>query len=190
MSAERRVAAQRLVQAMLPTRADYPGWDSRVESATESCRINQRGLGKLADSRGRAPTLVAGSVSITGGAAAYSSSGHAHTAYERVVAPANVQCVVGGLRKLLGAGVTLGTVDISTSPLDVGDEGSVVHIVLPLHDHGHKYDVYVDVGLYRISNATGSLSVVAWPRQYPPGLLRAELARLAQRGEAQVHSTV
>ena len=49
--------------------------------------------------------------------------------------------------------------------------------------------VYVEVGFYRVSNATGSLSIVAWPRRYPPDLFHAELDRLAERGRSVLHET-
>lgn len=180
----RRVAARRVVQAMMPTVADYPGYEREVRTVDGSCASTRGDSGTRSGTRRHAVTLVAGSVTVTGSAAVYSTPAHAHTEYERAVAPEDLHCLVSALRTSLRAGVTAGAVTTKVSPLDVGDEGSEVHIVVPLHDHGHAYRIHVDIGYYRISNATGALSVVAWPRRYPPGLFQAELDRLAERGRA------
>jgi len=58
------------------------------------------------------------------------------------------------------------------SPLVVGDEGSEVHVVVPLRYRGHAFTIYLDVGSYLISDATGSLSILAWPREYPPACFK------------------
>jgi len=153
---------------MLPTIADYPGYERQVRTVDRSCPSTRSDSGTLAQTGGDAVTLAAGSVTVTGGAAVYSTPAHAHTEYEQTLAPAFLHCLVTSLRTSLRAGVVPGVVKTSVSPLDVGDEGSAVHVAVSLRDQGHEYTVYVEVGFYRVSNATGSLSIVAWPRRYPP----------------------
>ncbi|HEX3330758.1 MAG TPA: hypothetical protein VHS27_12615 [Gaiellales bacterium] len=108
-----------------------------------------------------------------GSAAVYSTPARAHIEYERAVAPTVLHCFVTFLRTSLKAGTTSGLVTTHVSPLVVGDEGSEVHVVVPLRYRGHAFTIYLDVGNYRITNATGSLSIVAWPREYPPGLFQS-----------------
>lgn len=173
----------------MPTLADYPGYERHVRTVDRSCPSTRGDSGTLAQTGRDAVTLAAGSVTVTGGAAVFSTPAHAHTEYERTLAPAFLHCLVTSLRTSLRASVITGVVKTYVSPLDVGDEGSAIHIAVALHDHGHEYTVYVDVGFYRVSNATGSLSVVAWPRRYPPDLFHAELDRLAERGRSVLRET-
>ena len=188
-SALRRVAARRVVQAMMPTLADYPGYERHVGTVDRSCPSTRADSRTVAQTGGDAVTLAAGSATVTGGAAVYSTPAHAHTEYEQTLAPEFLHCLVTSLRTSLRAGVVPGVVKTYVSPLDVGDEGSAVHVAVPLHDHGHEYTVYVDVGFYRVSNPTGSLSIVAWQRRYPPDLFHAELDRLAERGRSVLRAT-
>lgn len=173
----------------MPTLADYPGYAREGRTLNGSCPGTRDDAGTPARAKGHTVALVAGSVTVTGGAAVWSTPARAHTEYERAVAPKVLQCFATFLRTSLKAGATAGLVTTHVSPLDVGDEGSEVHVVVPLRYRGHAFTIYLDAAFYRISNATGSLSIVAWPREYSPGLFHAELDRLAERGRAALRAT-
>jgi hypothetical protein len=115
-SALRRVAARRVVRAMLPTIADYPGYERQVRTVDRSCPSTRSDSGTLAQTGGDAVTLAAGSVTVTGGAAVYSTPAHARTEYEQTLAPAFLHCLVTSLRTSLRAGVVPGVVKTSVSP--------------------------------------------------------------------------
>jgi hypothetical protein len=176
-SALLRVAARRVVRAMLPTIADYPGYERHVRTVDRSCPSTRSDSGTLAQTGGDAVTL------------AIPPRPTRTPSTNRRSPRRSCNCLVTSLRTSLRAGVVPGVVKTSVSPLDVGDEGSAVHVAVPLRDHGHEYTVYVEVGFYRVSTATGSLSIVAWPRRYPPDLFHAELDRLAERGRSVLRET-